>query len=166
MDAYQLIGEKLRYNQWANQALVGWLKEQPDHRMNEKVISGHPSLNKLLHHMMEAETYYLSILKGTDGEYFNQLPTEELFDKLLAVDLELLNWFQAQDPAICDKEIKLKRSPFEERYSHATILSHVINHNTFHRGQVIAARHQLGILKPPKTDYYWMFAEELLQRKK
>ena len=163
MDAYQLIEDKIRYNQWANQVIVEWLKEQPEHLLHERIESSFPSFNETLHHMMEAETYYFSILKGDVGEYFDELPTEQIFKKLLAVDLQLLVWFLKQEPGIVSKVISLKRSPYEEQYNVATLISHMVNHGTYHRGQIIAAHRQLGLSMPPKTDYYWMFAEKLLK---
>ena len=162
MKAYQLIEDKIRYNQWANMAMVDWLKEQSSFLLTKKVDSSFPSVNKAIHHIMEAETYYLSILSGVEGEYFNELPTEQIFNKLLDVDQLLIAWFLKQELDIVAKVISLKRSPYEEKYSVATIISHMVNHGTYHRGQVIAMRHQLGLLNPPKTDYYWMFTERLI----
>lgn len=162
MKAYELIENNILYNQWANGAIIKWLKEQPDYLIYEQLNSDLPSLNKLLHHMMEAETYYLSILSGVKAEYFDELSTDQVFIKLLEADQQLIFWFQKQSIEIVDKVISLKRSPHIEKYNVGTIITHMVNHSTHHRGQIITARHQLGISKPPKTDYYWMFAERLL----
>ena len=115
--------------------------------------------------MMEAEPYYFSILKGTEARYFDELSNEQVFEKLLETNERLLHWYLNENPEIVEKIISIKRSPYEERYSVATLLSHIVNHGTYHRGQIISLRHQLGISDPPKTDYYWMFAERLLSKK-
>ncbi|MEM9834013.1 MAG: DinB family protein [Bacteroidota bacterium] len=166
MSAYQLIEDKIRYNQWANQRILDWLKPKSSHLLLEPVQSSFTSLNKVIHHIMEAETYYLSILEGTEGRYYEELPTEEIFQKLLAVDQRLLSWYIGQTSEVVDKIISLKRSPHEERYSVATLITHIVNHTTYHRGQIVGMRHQIGITEPPKTDYYWMFAEKLLTNDK
>ena len=36
------------------------------------------------------------------------------------------------------------------------VLHHVLNHSTYHRGQLITMGRQLGIQNPPSTDYiFW-----------
>ena len=161
MDAYQLLEEKIEYNQWANEAIVSWLKGQPGHLLHLPIQSSFQSMNKVLHHIMESETYYLSILTGREAEYPKELPNHEIFTRFLEVDRHLLNWFKVQAPSFLDNEIKIKRSPYEECYTVATIISHVLNHSTFHRGQVVAARQELTLPPPPKTDFYWMYAQRL-----
>ena len=166
MTVYELMEDKIRYNQWANSRVVAWLKEQAHSSLYEKVDSSFPNLNKLLHHMMEAQTYYLSILTGEKGDYQNDLSNEQVFEQLLNVDQELLSWFLEQPTEIVAKVLALKRSPHEERYSVATLITHIVNHGTYHRGQIIALRQPLGFSAPPKTDYYWMFAEQILASQK
>ena len=115
--------------------------------------------------MMEAQTYYLSILKGTEGVYTEALPTEKIFIQLIEVDEQLLTWFLNQNSGLMDKMISLKRSPVVETYTVATLITHMLNHNTYHRGQIIAMRHQLDIPQPPKTDYYRYFIAMTINKK-
>lgn len=164
MNTYQLIEDKISYNQWANQRLVNWLKSEASHLFVKTVQSSFNSLNKVFHHIMEAETYYLSIIQNKPGKYFEELPTAQVFKKLLTLDEQLLAWYLNQETNIVEQVITLKRSPHEESYTVATLICHIVNHGTYHRGQVVAMRHQLGIKEPPKTDYYWMFAEQVLAK--
>ena len=157
MDAYDLITQKIGYNQWANDAIIKWLKEQSTDLYKKEVASSFPNINKVLHHMMEAQTYYLSILKGTEGVYDEELSTARIFEQLLEVDQQLVIWFSNQNVDLMDAEISFKRSPFVETYAVATLITHMLNHNTYHRGQIVAMRHQLGISPPPRTDYYRYF---------
>ena len=157
MDAYDLITDKIKYNQWANEMLIQWLEEQPAELLLQEVQSSFPTINKLLHHIMDAETYYLSILQGNEEEYVDKLPTDKILTQLKDVDQRLLIWTLGQLPTAMDKEISLKRSPIVETYTVATLLTHMINHTTYHRGQIVAMRHQLGMTVPPRTDYYRYF---------
>jgi uncharacterized damage-inducible protein DinB len=164
MTAYQLIEDKVRYHQWANQKMINWLEGCADDLLLASVIGSFASLNKLLHHMLEAETYYLSILTGTKGVYYDELSSRQIFSALSEVDEKLLAWLFSQDPEVVANRILLKRSAHEEQYTVATLILHIVNHGSYHRGQIVDFRHQLGISDPPKTDYYWMFAEELLRK--
>jgi len=155
--AYHLIHDKILYNQWVNQSLTNWLKEQSDELYEKEVVSSFSSINKLMHHLMESQTYYLSILKGVEGKYEPYFPTDQLFTQLAETDIQLLEWFEQQPTERMEEEISLKRSAFVETYTYATLLTHVLNHNTYHRGQLVALRHQLGIPAPPRTDYYRYF---------
>ena len=159
MEAYQLLKDKLEYNQWANTRMMDWLKTQQHYLLNEGVKSGFKNINKAIHHILEAQTYYFSILTEKEATYYSELPTLRIFELLSQLDEDLLNWYTDQDNASLDQVIAIKRSPYEEKYSLATILMHLCNHSTYHRGQIIDLRHQLDMVKPPKTDYYWMFAE-------
>ena len=165
MHAYDLLQEKIQYNQWANSSMIEWLREQSADLYTQEVVSSFSSLNKVLHHMVDAETYYLSILTGQEASYEEELPTEAVFDLLQEVDKQLLTWFQDQEPNLVATEISLKRSPYVETYTVATLITHLINHSTYHRGQVVAMRHQLGIPTPPKLDYYRYFIALQLSKK-
>lgn len=159
MDALDLTKDKIAYNQWANSIMINWLKGHKTDLFEEKVISSFPTVNKLLHHMMEAEKYYFSLLRKSEETYVKDMATDDIFEELLRMDQELLGWISEQDASLMDKIISLKRSPFIEKYSIATIINHMVNHSTYHRGQLIALRHQLGFSEAPKVDYYRFFID-------
>ena len=159
MTAYQIIEEKIRYNQWANKAISKWLQEQKAELMYRTVLSGFPSLNKMLHHLMEAEVYYFSLLAGVEARYYKNLSTEEILVQLSEVNEQLFQWYFQEKPEVVSSIVSIKRSPFEERYTVASLITHLVNHSTYHRGQLVAMRHQLGISTSPKTDYYRMFIQ-------
>lgn len=157
MTAFDLLSDKIVYNQWANQVLIEWLKQQPATLYEEEVSSSFPSINKLMHHIMEAEKYYLSILSPTQPEYEKHMTTKAIFEELSRIDQELISWQDAQSEEGMERIISLKRSPVVEKYTVATLITHVLNHSTYHRGQVIALRHQLGLSDAPRIDYYRYF---------
>ena len=157
MNAFDLIQEKVAYNQWANQRVIDWLQQQPADLFKKGVVSSFPTINKLMHHIMEAEKYYLSILREREEDYEKTMTTKKIFKELSKVDKELVEWVAAQAPEVMDKTISLKRSPFIETYSTATIIMHMVNHGTYHRGQLIAFRHQLEMSEAPRVDYYRYF---------
>ena len=161
MNAINLIQEKLAYNQWANQSTVEWLQQQAPGLYEKQVISSFPTINKLMHHMMEAQKYYFSILREEEETYEEEMETKIVFEELAKIDRELISWLSRQPIDTLDKIISLKRSPFVETYTVATLLTHMVNHSTYHRGQLIALRHQLGMSEAPKVDYYRYFIAQM-----
>ncbi|MEL6257085.1 MAG: DinB family protein [Bacteroidota bacterium] len=157
MTALDLVKEKLAYNQWANHQMIEWLRQQKPEIYEKKVASSFPSINKLTQHIMEAEKYYFSILLEEKKEYQEEMSTEAVFEELLEIDDQMVKWLSQQAPEGMGKIIHLKRSPFLETYSTATILTHTVNHSTYHRGQLLALRQQLGMSAAPKLDYYRFF---------
>ncbi|MEO0468423.1 MAG: DinB family protein [Bacteroidota bacterium] len=154
MTTLDTIREKAGYNLWANQQLTEWLRKQDSALYVQPVTASFPSINKLMHHIMEAEKYYCSILMETEVEYEKEMATDKIFGELTQIDQKLLAWIDGQSSEDMETVISLKRSPFVETYSRASLLTHVFNHSTYHRGQLVALRHQLGIDAPPRTDYY------------
>lgn len=154
MNAFDLIKEKTAYNEWANRIAVEWLQQHPIDVYKQEVKSSFPSINKLLHHLMEAEKYYFSILRGVEEEYEELMPTEKIIEELQRIDTELIDWLSQQSPDEMARTISLKRSPVLETYSVATLMTHLVNHSTYHRGQLIALRHQLALAEAPRLDYY------------
>ena len=106
---------------------------------------------------MEAQKYYFSVLLEEKKDYEEEMNTEAVSEELLSVDSQMVNWISQQTPEKMRKTIHLKRSPFLETYSTATVLTHMVNHSTYHRGQLLALRQQMGMSTAPKLDYYRFF---------
>ena len=155
MDKVDLIRDIVGHNRWANNLMVNWLRQHPSILFQTKVVSSFSSINKLLHHIMEAQKYYLSFLNQSKPLYSSEMDTDQIMDDLLVVDNQLLEWVDINlDNQIAQKVIELQRSHMLERYTVATLIQHVVIHSNYHRGQLIALRHQLHLKVPPKTDYY------------
>lgn len=154
MTLLQLIQEKVAYNQWANQEVIKWLQNQPAETFQKPLQFSYANLNQLLHHMMEAQKYYFAIIRQKEENYEEEMETALIIKELTLIDQELNNWLALQSDSDLTKTISLKRSPFTENYLVSALITHIVNHSTYHRGQLIALRHQLNLLNPPKTDYY------------
>ena len=155
MDEVDLIKDMVGHNRWSNSLMVNWLKQHPSILFQTKVVSSFSSINKLLHHIMEAQKYYLSFLNQSKPLYSSEMGTDQIMDDLLLLDNQLLEWVDSNlDNEKAQMVIELKRSHMVERYTVATLIQHVVVHSNYHRGQLIALRHQLHMKEPPKMDYY------------
>ena len=164
MTAYSLIAQNLAYHQWANHTLIQWLKTHPRDLYHKEVVSSFTTLNQLMHHILNAEKYYLSILRQTTVQYEKEMTTEEIFTQLLETDQVLVGWFSHQESTVVEQTVQFKRSPYVETYTVAALLTHIVNHTTYHRGQLVALRPQLGLSAPPQTDYYRYFIPEEIRK--
>jgi len=149
-----LITTNAAFNLWANKLIIEWLKEQEATVLEKEVLSSFPTIKKLIHHIMEAEKYYLSIVKDYQEEYQNKIRIEDLFEETIRVSTELLRWSKSQNESSFYTEITLNRSSIEEKYTIAELITHTVNHSTYHRGQLIALRSQLHLTPAPKIDFY------------
>jgi uncharacterized damage-inducible protein DinB len=139
------------YNDWANRLVINSLKENSPE--NEKIHS-------LFSHLIIAQILWLNRLKKEEYEikdFWQLLDLNEL-DKL--IERSTFDWktfIKMQD----EKELQSiysYRNSKGKRYDNtlAQIMTHVINHSTYHRAQVAALLREENI-NPPLTDYIAFF---------
>lgn len=150
------------YHVWANNQLFDRLEQLPEETFHAQVESVFPSVAQAFGHMYMFERLYMSVLQEVPNEHiFPNIPnwTEEaqvknidemrkLFDGVAVQFRELLR--STPDP---DKAMTIshpKYGSFDTRFSE--IVQHVVNHGTYHRGNVTAMLRQQGHAGVP-TDY-------------
>ncbi len=141
------------YNDWANRRVINSLKENSP--VNEKTYS-------LFSHTIIAQILWLNRLKKEDYEikdFWQLLGLNEL-DKLIGRStLDWKTFIKMQD----EKELQSIYSYHNskgKRYENtlAQIMTHVINHSTYHRAQIAIFLREENI-NPPPTDYIAFFRE-------
>ncbi|MGG4091637.1 DinB family protein [Paenibacillus lautus] len=161
------------YHVWANQAIFNRLLELPGELYNRKITSIFPTVSEALIHIYTADLGWMNILSGMD---MNHALTEafQLRDELESISLEDLNLrfielserftaFLSQNPDL-ERIIRLD-NPYagirDTRLSE--IMLHVVNHGTYHRGNIAAMMRQLGS-SSAMTDYafFWYQSEQEL----
>ncbi|OIB03300.1 damage-inducible protein DinB [Paenibacillus sp. LC231] len=158
------------YHVWANQAIFNRLLELPGELYNQKITSIFPTVSEALIHIYTADLGWINILSGMD---MKQALTEafQLREELESISLEDLNLrfielserftaFLGQNPDL-ERIIRLD-NPYagirDTRLSE--IILHVVNHGTYHRGNIAAMMRQLGS-SSAMTDYafFWYQSE-------
>lgn len=145
------------YNLWANQQMVKWLNNADDNQWQQEVESSFNSLKSTLIHLWNAEHGWLQTLLV--------LPWEQAIapEKEMAKNLMLSNFlltskrFAEFVNNLEDAEFKSVRNFGSNKadVSAADIILHVLNHATYHRGQLITIGRQVGLSEPPRTDYIY-----------
>lgn len=150
------------YHVWANDRLFAHLEQLPKDAFHAEVKSVFPSVSQTLGHMYVYEQLYMFVLAEVPNEdIFPKIPgwTEEaqgksvgeirrLFDGTAEQFRDLLR--RTPDP---DKTMTIEHPQFGRLDTHfSDILRHVVNHGTYHRGNVTAMLRQQGYAGVP-TDY-------------
>lgn len=144
----------IAFNQWANLTTIEWLQTIQPSKYEARVQSSFPTIKALMKHLLSAEYYYASTLMQFELMTDLELSMDEIFQTLIKIDQELLEWVRSLSEEVFQNEIKLNRSSIEERYSVAELLTHLTNHSSYHRGQLLALRGQISLPSAPQIDFY------------
>lgn len=156
------------YHVWANGQLFAHLKQLPEDAFHGEVTSVFPSVSQTLGHMYLFEKLYLSVMEEVPNEdIFPKIPewTEEAkgrtvdeMRQLFAVVAERYRDLLQRTPDP-DKAMTITHPKYGSLDTHfSDILRHVVNHGTYHRGNVTAMLRQQGYAGVP-TDYLFFLIE-------
>ena len=144
------------YNAWANQRVLEACSALAPDQLREPAAGSFPSVYHTLHHIMGVEWLYLERLHG---KFPTELLPGEKFENLAAISArwqaikkgleDYIRGPELGDPERIVEYTNMKGKPF--RYSLRAVLQHVVNHSTYHRGQVTTQLRVLGA-KPLSTD--------------
>ncbi|MGE0159576.1 MAG: DinB family protein [Gemmatimonadales bacterium] len=154
MDELQRLFE---YNRWATRRLLDAAEALRPEDLRRDLKSSFPSVLDTLTHMIGAEWVWLERWKGRSPTAF--LDTAAL-DSIRAVRLRFDGLWREQQGFLDglengdetrDVAYKTFKGEADQRPL-AELIRHIVNHATYHRGQVVTMLRQLGVTPPP-TDY-------------
>lgn len=134
-----------QYNAWANARVVGALKQQAVH--DEKILT-------LMSHVLAAQFIWLHRIKGLDPPPY-ELWKQYTLDELTTMGEEAGRlWLLFVGESISfNRELVYKNyqgMPYTNNVEQ--IMIHLVNHATYHRGQVALLMRSKGF-EPVNTDY-------------
>jgi uncharacterized damage-inducible protein DinB len=155
----ELLKRLAAYNIWANQKIIDVILSLPEEKQLAEVPSSFNSLNRTLLHMWDAESIWWQRMKlherfvrpsdnfkGTTQDVVNGLMSQShLWEGWMnnVSELMLEHVFEYRN----DKKEQIKMPIWQ-------MLTHIFNHGTYHRGQLINMLRQLGTDKLPSTDFF------------
>lgn len=167
MNLQNLVSSNAVYNLWANQQLLNWLSDKPEAQLNQEVSSSFPSMLKTLNHIWAIEEYWFSILtKKTEFENrygVTDFKVDEIFEGLMNRSRLLADVIKSFTAEELTEKIKVVSPWFEAEQSRAAYIQHLMNHGTYHRGQVITIGRNAGLTDPPMTDYLFFNVMQVSQ---
>lgn len=153
-----LLQSYTQYNRWAYQRIFDTLHQLPTTALETPVVSSFNSIRTTLLHLLDAESIWWQRLKLQEhiqvpSVLFTGTATE--LEKQILLQAE--RWADWVNEA---PEIQLTHTiHFQDRKGHpqkiqvADMIIHVVNHTSYHRGQLITLLRQQGLTKLPQTDY-------------
>ena len=146
------------FNAWANQRLYGVAAGLPDAAFRQPAGVYFGSLHGTLNHLLVTDRIWLQRMTG-EGEAPTRLDAIlfDGFDALRAAreaeDERLARHVASLSAADLDATLSYLRTNGEpQRQSRWTVLTHLFNHQTHHRGQAHAILTRLGVAEPPSLD--------------
>lgn len=150
------VEELYDYNRWANSRILNAVSKLTPEEFTRDLGSSHRSVRDTLVHVMSAEWIWLMRWKGISPKAMldpSDFPTIALLESHWAeIEREQTEFVSGVTEASLEKIIayvNTKGQPFE--YALWKMMVQVVNHSTYHRGQVIAMLRQLGA-EPVATD--------------
>ena len=153
----ELLLNYARYNLWANQRVCDFLGEVEEEKLNREIVSSFTSLRKTIFHAYGAQALWLKRLEGESPSVFPSYETKsssETLQLLIETSQQIISYVESLSEEQLMEMLMYKNIAGESFTSCIRdIIQHVVNHATFHRGQVITMLRQVGYTKLFPTDY-------------
>jgi uncharacterized damage-inducible protein DinB len=155
-----------RYNHWANSLLVNWLLTKDASLMNTELKSSFNTINQTLSHIWFGEYIWMQRILGEEFENIRQhIKSEDIVfisKELLNNSTRYISFLQTIEEINLTNGITYYQATIEkdETTSIGDIIHHILNHSTYHRGQLVTMGRTLGFQDPPKSDYIQFLREK------
>ena len=154
----QELQVRFAYNRWANQRLVAAAALLAADDLTRDLRASFGSVHGTLLHILSGERLWLRFWQ--DGSLVPPLGSADC-PTLRALEVSwaaVENDQQAFLAAVTDDLLQAERIVDGQAYRLGDLVQHLLNHSTYHRGQVAVLLRQLG-QRPPATDYRRFLAE-------
>jgi uncharacterized damage-inducible protein DinB len=155
--------ELFAYNAWANRALFDAAARLPEDAYHRDVKSSHGGIHGTLAHIVWAEQLWLHRWTGKPVPAIPQgkdLPTlAEVRARWEDVEVERAAFLARFDERQLD-ETRVVHPSTGGEYVHTfrEMLRHVVDHSSYHRGQVVTMLRQVGVV-PPVTGLIFFYRQ-------
>jgi len=157
MNLQNFMANNANYHSWATQKFVEWLSSKPDELLHKEVPSSFNSIIKTLNHIWATDEYWYSIIAETSdfvnrGE-ITEFNSKEIFDGIVHRANEISKLIGSYSNEELSKVIKIETPWFKCNFPKYDYLQQLINHATYHRGQIVTIGRNIGITDGSNTDY-------------
>ena len=152
-----------KYNIWANQKITEYILAAGNEIADVELQSSFPTIRKTLYHIWDAQAIWYSRLKGVS---FNSWPSkdftgtlDEACAGLLLSSREFISLVENCNGDFSRVVTYQTLDGKEFKNTVEEVVTHCMNHGTYHRGQLITMLRQAGFKQVGSTDYI-RFARE------
>lgn len=145
------------YNIWANDKAISWLQEINDVQWEQMVTSSFSSVKQTALHIASAENLWINFWNNRVDPVFLSFDFNGTKEELLAIwrqsSVGMKDFIDAfpEDNYLKTIVFKYPRGG-EGHLKFVETVAHVMNHSTYHRGQLVSALRQVGYTKFSSID--------------
>lgn len=147
------------YHVWANSKLLSHLRKGYD-VFTVPFSSSYPTIARTFGHIYDIDINWFNRMRGNSPATLGQTSfanVDEALSHLTSLHRVIREYLASQDGSRIIHYCNTEGVEFENRLS--DMLLHMVNHGTYHRGNVTAMLHQGG-LKSCATDYIYFLREK------
>jgi uncharacterized damage-inducible protein DinB len=152
-----LIRKNAAYNAWTSQRVIQWLSAKETSLLTQRIESSFPSIWATLIHIINTERFWLDVMRQRPITFsaadLEALPIEKLFQYTIQQSEELSLYIDGLSEEQLLEEVMLDTPWVKGSRPRYEFLQHVVNHTTYHRGQIVTIGRNLGITDAPMTDF-------------
>ncbi len=147
----------VKYNQWANEKICSFINDAGEKIADTELVSSFPTIRKTLFHLWDAQVIWMKRLRGESSNtwpshHFNG-SIKEATEMLLENSADYIRFAVALTDVSHKKIVEFKSLDGTTYQNTAEeIIMHVMNHCTFHRGQLITMLRSAGFNAVSSTD--------------
>ena len=158
MSIQKLMANYAAFNAWANERIVTWLRTLDTALLYQSTPSSYTSIDYTLQHILRTQRYWLLFISEENTSNVNwsvrEGEVENIMSELIAVSEEMKNRCSAFSESDLLKVLHLRSAWAQNDLPRYEYIQHIINHSTFHRGQIITMARCIGITEGVvNTDY-------------
>lgn len=149
--------ELSEYHIWANNNVCTWLERISDEQWKQTVVSSFNSIYETTLHVAAAEKIWVERLKHyTKFELLAQTfsgTNSDLIKTWREISLRFKKFIDDMPDDLLQEKLLFKNiKGVEHDLPYYQILAHIINHSTYHRGQIVTMLRQVGFTDMSSID--------------
>ena len=153
------------YHIWANDRVCSWLDTISDEQWNQPVVSSFKSIQETILHMASAEKIWVErLLKYSKFEILAETfkgSKSDLIGTWKGISLSFKKLIEDMPEDLFQQKLLFKNTKgVEYDQPYYQLLAHIINHTTYHRGQVVTMLRQVGFTDVSSTDMTTYFRNQ------
>ena len=154
MHLQTLTSRFLRYNLWANERLTSWLLTLDRSILYQQTGSSFGTLDRTLQHLVSAQLYWHPIIGSGQILEFNQSFKDNVVEDVIAELVKSSHQFVNSFSTLSEQQLLEPVHASDSTQSRYEYILHVVNHGSYHRGQIVTLCRALGVTEEiPVTDY-------------
>ena len=157
MELLPVLREEIDHNYWARDCQLRTCSSLSAEQFLRPVGGSFPSMRDTLAHMLAVEWIWLERWKGNSPKALipaSQFPSlGVLVERWGALEFDVREYVSGLDEAALERPLTCASTRGEKwTYPLWPMMAHLLNHQSYHRGQVTTLLRMLGV-RPPRIDF-------------